>query len=72
MLTAFRFGCRCRSCLHTRADMCRYLTFALVLPRELLLNPSLWTPAIKGIAYGLPVASVIKLAWVFGMGRDVV
>lgn len=52
--------------------MCRYLTFALVLPRELLLNPSLWTPAIKGIAYGLPVASVIKLAWIFGMGRDVV
>ena len=42
------------------------------LPSDVLRNSALWTPSIAGILYGLPVATAIKLLWVFGIGRDVV
>ena len=42
------------------------------LPPQVLLSPSLWTPSIRGIMYGIPVASALKLLWIFGVGRDVV
>jgi hypothetical protein len=42
------------------------------LPSEVLRNSELWTPSIAGILYGLPVATALKLLWVFGIGRDVV
>jgi len=50
----------------------RYTTFATKLPASILWNPAVWTPNIKGIIYGLPVATALKLLWVFGIGRDVV
>jgi hypothetical protein len=50
----------------------RYTTFATKLPSSILWNPAVWTPNIKGIIYGLPVATTLKLLWVFGIGRDVV
>jgi hypothetical protein len=37
-----------------------------------LYNPKLWTSATSGLLYGLPVATLLKLVWVFGIGRDVV
>jgi hypothetical protein len=52
-------------------DYDRYVAFATKLPSQVLWNPAIWTSAIKGIAYGLPVATLLKLAWVFGLGRDV-
>jgi hypothetical protein len=31
-------------------------------------NPSLWTEAMQGILIFVPIGSVIKLLWVFGIG----
>ena len=47
-------------------------TFATKLPSSVLWNPAVWTPNIKGVIYGLPVATTLKLLWVFEIGRDVV
>lgn len=49
-----------------------YGVLLLKLPREVLFNPALWTPGIKGIAFGLPVATALKAVWLLGIGRDVV
>lgn len=49
-----------------------YAALATKLPKQVLFNPSLWTSSIKGIVYGLPVATLLKLVWLFGIGRDVV
>jgi hypothetical protein len=49
-----------------------YGVLLLKLPREVLLNPALWTPGIRGIAFGLPVATALKMVWLLGIGRDVV
>jgi hypothetical protein len=40
------------------------------LPNEMLLDRGLWTDSFKGMIFGLPVATVLKLVWVFGIGRD--
>ena len=42
------------------------------LPRAVLFDSSIWTPSIKGLIYGLPAATLLKLVWLFGIGRDVV
>lgn len=42
------------------------------LPKAVLYNTAVWTPSIKGIAYGLPLATALKAVWLFGIGRDVV
>ena len=47
-----------------------YAVLFFKLPQEVLHNTSLWTPAIRGIAFGLPAATVLKLCWIFGIGRD--
>jgi hypothetical protein len=48
-----------------------YAVLIFKLPQEVLWNTSLWTPAIKGIAFGLPAATLLKMCWIFGIGRDV-
>jgi len=49
-----------------------YMVLLAKLPREVRMTPAIWTSSIKGIAFGLPVATVLKLVWLFGLGRDVV
>ena len=49
-----------------------YTTLLSLLPSEVVYTPALCTPSNKGIAYGLPVATALKLVWLFGIGRDVV
>ncbi|KAI9638281.1 uncharacterized protein MKK02DRAFT_42671 [Dioszegia hungarica] len=54
------------------SDICLYAIQFTKLPSAVLYNPKLWTSATSGLLYGLPVATLLKLVWVFGIGRDVV
>ena len=49
-----------------------YAVLLSTLPRAVVVDRSQWTPSISGIAFGLPVATALKLVWLMGVGRDVV
>lgn len=43
-----------------------------MLPCGLLTQPKKWSAGTSEVLYGLPAATVLKLVWLLGIGRDVV
>ena len=73
VLIVCRSGCEqldLRKAIEHVADVSSLTTVLVKFPRDLVWDFSRWPSDTKGAFFGIPVVSVWKLIWLFGLGRD--